>query len=78
MTRNRSLEVHAGWGYGIALTMIYFGFAPALGFILAMALGAAFELIQRYITRSGGDDVWDVIYTGIGGVVAMTLGMVFG
>ena len=77
MERNRSLEVHAGWGYGIALTMIYFGFAPALGFILAMGLGAAFELFQRYITRTGGD-TWDVIYTGLGGAVAMTLGLVFG
>lgn len=74
MKRNRSLEVHSAWGYGITITLIFMGFDPAIGLIVAVGLGALFELIQKYVTRTSGD-VWDVIYTSIGGAVAMALGI---
>ena len=74
-TRDRSFEVHFAWGYGIALTLIYFGIIPAIAAIAAMAAGIGFELLQRYGTRTGGD-AKDVIYTGLGGAAALAVGLI--
>jgi len=73
--RDRSFEVHFAWGYGIALTLIYFGITPAIAFVAAMAAGIAFELLQRYGTRTGGD-AKDAIYTGLGGAAALVVGLI--
>ena len=72
--RDRSFEVHFAWGYGIALTLIWFGITPAIAFVAAMAAGIAFELLQRYGTRTGGD-AKDAIYTGLGGAAALAVGL---
>ena len=72
--RDRSLEVHFAWGYGIALTLMWFGVVPAIALIVAIAAGVAFEWVQRYGTRTGGD-IKDVIYTLFGGVAAFILGL---
>ena len=69
MTRNRSFEVHTGWGAAIAAVLVAGGAHVAMAAVLAYAAGWAVEGAQALSERLGTYDPWDAHYTGIGGVL---------
>ena len=69
MTRNRSFEVHAGWGAAIAAVLVAGGSHAAAAAVLAYAAGWAVEGAQALSERLGTYDHRDALYTGIGGVL---------
>lgn len=71
MQRNRSLEVHAGWGAAVALACILAGLPLALAFMVAFAAGVVVEMAQWAFPRLGGADVMDAIWTGAGAAAAV-------
>ena len=66
MERNRSFEVHAGWGAAIALACLIFGASPAWAFAAAFVAGWAVEGVQKAFPSTGQASVEDAIYTGVG------------
>ena len=75
MIRNRSLEVHAGWGLAVSLALLLFGVPPVWAFAGAFAAGAAVEAVQWAFPCSGQATWEDVIYTGIGGLAGALMGL---
>lgn len=75
MTRNRSFEVHAGWGAAVALACLLFGGSPALALAVALAAGAAVEAMQWAWPAAGQATIEDVLYTGAGGAMGALLGV---
>ena len=75
MQRNRSFEVHAGWGAAIALACLLFGATPALAFAAAFAAGWAVEAVQWAVPATGSATAEDAIYTGLGGLAGALLGV---
>ena len=75
MMRNRSFEVHAGWGAAVALALLLFGVTPAWAFAGAFAAGAAVEAVQWAFPATGEATWEDVIYTGIGGLAGALMGL---
>jgi len=75
MERNRSFEVHAGWGAAIALACLLFGAPPAWAFAAAFVAGWAVEGVQRAFPSTGQASVEDAIYTGVGGLAGALLGV---
>ena len=75
MERNRSFEVHAGWGAAIALACLLFGAAPAWAFAVAFVAGWAVEGVQKAIPATGRASVDDAVYTGVGGLAGAILGV---
>ena len=75
MTRNRSFEVHFGWGVAVALALLLFGMPPYGAFIAAFVAGIAVELVQWRWPATGTATVEDAIYTGLGGVAGALLGV---
>ena len=73
--RNRSFEVHAGWGAAIALACLLFGAPPAWAFAAAFVAGWAVEGVQRAFPSTGQASVKDAIYTGVGGLFGALLGV---
>ena len=71
MKRNRSFETHSGWGMALTLALYVAGVSLPLAFIICMAAGVAVEWIQHVWPATGTADVWDVIYTAIGGLFAV-------
>ena len=69
MTRNRSFEVHAGWGAAIAAVLVAGGHHAAIATAAAYAAGWAVEGAQALSDRLGTYDPWDAHYTGMGGVL---------
>ena len=77
MTRNRSLEVHAGWGAAIALAAVIAGFSLPWALALACAAGVACEALQWAFPRLGSPDWRDAAYTALGaGAAALFAGVV--
>ena len=72
--RNRSFEVHFGWGAAIALACLLFGASPALAFGAAFAAGWLVEAVQWAFPETGAASVEDAIYTGLGGLAGAVLG----
>jgi glycopeptide antibiotics resistance protein len=75
MQRNRSFEVHAGWGAAIALACLLFGATPVLALFAACAAGVAVEAVQWAFPATGSATVKDAIYTGLGGLAGALLGV---
>ena len=73
--RNRSFEVHAGWGLAVSLALLLFGVPPALAFAGAFVAGLAVEAVQWAFPATGQATWDDVIYTGIGGLAGAALGV---
>ena len=73
--RNRSFEVHAGWGLAASLALLLFGGSPAWAFAGAFAAGAAVEAVQWAFPATGQATWEDVIYTGIGGLAGALMGL---
>ena len=73
--RNRSFEVHAGWGLAVSLALLLFGVSPAVAFAGAFAAGAAVEAVQWAFPATGQATWEDVIYTGIGGLGGALMGL---
>ena len=76
--RDRSFEVHFGWGAAIALALIVWGVLPAVAFAVAFAAGIAIELIQLRWPATGAATIEDAIYTGLGGVAGAICGALGG
>jgi hypothetical protein len=70
MTRDRSLEVHAGWGAAVAFAAVQAGATPALAFGLAVTAGVLVESAQWAWPRLGSADPWDAVWTAVGGAGA--------
>ena len=68
--RDRSLEVHAGWGWALAATALAYGLHPAWTFVIVYALGWLVELTQLKLGW-GTYDPTDAHYTGLGGVAGI-------
>ena len=75
MTRNRSLEAHAGWGLAIALAFLLFGASPAMAFGAAFAAGWLVEAVQWAFPATGAASIEDALYTGLGGLAGAVLGL---
>lgn len=76
MKRDRSFEVHFGWGAAIALGLIVFGVGPVLAFVVALVAGIVVELIHWRWPSVGTASIEDVIYTAMGGLTGGILGVV--
>ena len=70
MTRNRSLEVHAGWGAAIVLAAVIAGLPLAWALALGVAAGVACEVAQWAVPRLGMPDWRDAAYTAAGAAAA--------
>jgi glycopeptide antibiotics resistance protein len=68
MQRDRSFEVHFGWGAAIALALIIWAVPPVWAMALAITAGVLVELIQLRWPVSGQASVEDAIFTGLGAV----------
>jgi glycopeptide antibiotics resistance protein len=75
MQRNRSFEVHAGWGAAVALAALLFGMSPVMALLIACAAGVAVEALQWAVPATGSATVEDAIYTGLGGLAGALLGV---
>lgn len=73
MRRDRSFEVHFGWGLALAACAGLFGAPAWVAFVGATAAGLAVELVQAAWPRAGSATVEDFIYTGLGGLVGGVL-----
>lgn len=78
MNRNRSFDVHAGWGAVIVLALVMAGVPLTLAFMASFAAGIAVELVQWVAPRFGQADVMDVIWTGAGAAGAAAYVMAIG
>ena len=70
MTRNRSLEVHAGWGAAIVLAAVIAGASWPWSLALACVAGVACEVAQWVSPRLGQADLRDAVYTAAGAAAA--------
>ena len=75
MMRDRSFEVHFGWGAAIALGLIVFGATPVVALLAACAAGVAVEAVQWAFPAAGSATIEDAIYTGLGGLAGALLGV---
>ena len=66
VTRNRSFEVHAGWGAALVLAAAVAGVPVWGAFLIAFAAGVLVEAVQWAVPRAGSPSAEDVVYTGIG------------
>lgn len=78
MIRNRSFEVHFGWGMAIALAAIVFGISPWNGFWIAAMAGLIVELVQGLWPRLGTISAADALYTLGGGLAGAGMGVLAG
>lgn len=76
MRRDRSFEVHFGWGLAVSLALSLFGVPPYGAFIGAVGAGIAVELVQWRWPVTGTATIEDAIYIGLGGAVGAIVAVV--
>ena len=75
MKRDRSFEVHFGWGLAIALACLLFGASPVVSWAVALVAGVVVEVVQWAFPSAGSASADDAIYTGLGGLAGALLGV---